>query len=206
MKRPTKYGHRLTHNLGRRWGLFWSRVCRRAPALCRFLEGARKAIFRFDPEILEAQSAALCLSAAVRLGFRALRIEDDLSSSALLTSLLPFWAWSLLFALLGLSHVAGLATGRLTWRATSAMAGVLVWSFVAVMITLDGIIGLGTAFFPIIAISEAWIYLRLTTCCFSSEGSKYSSLSRAGAASESVPTDAEKVGGRRHEIAETAEA
>lgn len=205
MKRSAKYGHRLTHNLRHRWSLFWLRVCRRAPTLCRFLESARKAIFRFDPEILEVQSAALCGCAAVRLGFRALRVEDDLSSAALLTSLLPFWAWSLLFALMGLSHVGGLVTGQVTWRATSAMVGVLVWSFVATMMTLDGLSGLGTALFPVMAISQAWVYLRLTTCCFSSEGLKHSLLSHSGAASESIPMDAEKVGGRRREMAETAD-
>lgn len=175
MRRSTKakfkrdFGHGLTHCVRLYRRRFWSKVCERSPALCRSLEKGRKAIFRFDPEILEVQSAALCLSAALRLGFRTLWGESNLSSSGPLTNLLPLWVWSLPFALMALGHVVGLATGRLSWRATSAMLGVLVWSFVAVMMMLDGLSGPGTVLFPIVAISEAWIYLRLTTCCFSTD-------------------------------------
>ena len=181
------------------WRLFWTRFCERLPSLCCFLEDGRKAVFRFDPEVLEAQSAALCGCAALRLGLRALWGQSNLSSSAPLTSLLPFWVWSLLFALMGLSHVVGLATGRLSWRATGAMLGVLVWSFVAVMMTLDGLTGPGTVLFPIVAISEAWIYLRLTTCC-SKDGFEDLPTSHLNAGNARVSINDERINGEKAEV------
>ena len=207
-----KRGHKqgLTYRVRLYRRRFWSKVCEQAPALCRSLENGRKAVFRFDPEILEAQSAALCLSASVRLSYRALWGENTPSNSGPLTNLLPLWVWSLLFALMALSHIAGLATGRLSWRATSAMAGVLVWSFVAVMMTLDGLTGPGTVLFPIVAISEAWTYLRLTTCCFSDDEFQDVAVSRLGVTSENRSmnderANGEKVEARRGEIAETVD-
>ena len=151
------------------WRLFWRRVCQRSPQLCRWLEAGRKAIFRFDPEALEAQIAALSLGAAIWLGLRALHITQNMPAAHLLLSLLPAWVWATLFTTMGLSHIGALATNRLRWRAGSAMLGVLAWSFVAGLMVLDGMIGPGTALFPIVACSEAWVYLRLTTCCFTKD-------------------------------------
>ena len=153
------------------WRLFWSRVCQRSPQLCRWLEQGRKAIFRFDPEVLEAQVAALSLGAAIWLGLRALHITQNMPAAHLLLNLLPAWVWATLFTTMGLSHIGALAISHLPWRAGSAMLGVLAWSFVAVLMVLDGMIGPGTALFPVIACSEAWVYLRLTTCCFAADSS-----------------------------------
>ncbi len=166
---PWEWKRHAWRRARRFWRDFWRRVCQRSPNLCRVLEAGRKAVFRFDPEALEAQIAALSLSAAIRLWFRALRVSGDLSEAHLLTSLLPYWAWALLFAAMGLSHVAALATSHLRWRALSAMAGVLAWSFVSVLMMLDGMTSPGTVLFPVIACSEAWVYLRLTTCCFTED-------------------------------------
>ena len=49
------------------------------------------------------------------------------------------------------------------------MLGVLIWSFVSVLMMLDALNSPGTVLFPIIALSEAWVYLRLTTGCFESD-------------------------------------
>lgn len=181
---------RLASGRARRfWRNFWRRVCQRSPNLCRFLEAGRKAIFRFDPEALEAQIAALSLSAAIRLWFRALRVSGELSEAHLLTSLLPYWAWALLFAGMALSHVVALATNHLRWRALSAMAGVLAWSFVSVLMMLDGMTSPGSVLFPVIACSEAWIYLRLTTCCFTEDSASATSSDAGDVAGESVAGD-----------------
>lgn len=151
------------------WRGFWTSVCERSPNLCRWLEAVRKATFRYDPEALEAQIAALSLGAAVWMVAKTLRVSGTASVAHLLMSLLPWWFWVTLFAGMGASHVAALAANHLQWRAMSAIAGVLAWSFVAVLMMLDGIVGPGTALFPVIAVSEAWVYLRLTTCCFATD-------------------------------------
>ena len=153
----------------RLWRSGWSWICRRSPHLCAWLESGRKVVFCFDPEVLEAQIAALSLVVAIRWMFRVLRDTDLSSLTLLLTSLLPLWAWALLFGFMGLGHIIGLAVNRLQWRASSAMLGVLIWSFVSVLMMLDGLNSPGTVLFPIIALSEAWVYLRLTTCCFESD-------------------------------------
>ena len=152
--------------LRRRWRNWWRWVCERSPSLCLSLESARKTMFRFDPEVLEVQIAALSLSAAVRLGFRALGASGRAFEDALLTNLLPFWAWAALFGSMGVGHLVALAMRRLEWRATGAMLGVLAWSFVSTLMLLDGLTSPGTVLFPVIALSQAWVYLRLTTCCF----------------------------------------
>ena len=150
----------------RRWRNWWRWVCERSPGLCLSLESARKTVFRFDPEVLEVQIAALSLSAAVRLMFRALGASGHTFEDTLLTNLLPFWAWAALFGGMGVGHLVALAMRRLEWRATGAMLGVLAWSFVSVLMLLDGLASPGTVLFPVVALSEAWVYLRLTTCCF----------------------------------------
>ena len=158
----------LRLNRQRRWQTLWRGVCQRAPNLCRLLELGRKIIFRFDPEVLEAQIAALALSVAIRWVFRALHIGDASSVTQLLICLLPLWAWAILFGMMGTAHIIGLMTNCLRWRASSAMLGVFTWSFVSVLMMLDGLTGPGTVLFSIIALSEAWVYLRLTACCFDS--------------------------------------
>lgn len=174
MKRVFRFGQRVSGCLslrpvGRFWRSFWTSVCERSPNLCRRLEAIRKTIFRYDPEALEAQIAALCLGAAVWMVAKNLRVSGTASVAHLLMSLLPWWFWVTLFAGMGLSHISALALNHLQWRAMSAIAGVLAWSFVAVLMMLDGIIGPGTTLFPVIAASEAWVYLRLTTCCFATD-------------------------------------
>ena len=156
----------LRLKLRRRWRNWWRWVCARSPALCLRLESARKAMLRFDPEVLEVQIAALALSAATRLTFRALGATGATFEDTLLTNLLPFWAWAILFGAMGVGHIVALGVRRLAWRAFSAMMGVLIWSFVSVLMLLDGLINPGTVLFPVVALSEAWVYLRLTTCCF----------------------------------------
>ena len=152
--------------LRRRWRNWWRWVCQQSPGLCLSLESARKTVFRFDPEVLEVQIAALSLSAAVRLTFRALGATGPTFEDTLLTNLLPFWAWAALFGGMGVGHLVALAMRRLEWRATGAMLGVLAWSFVSVLMLLDGLASPGTVLFPVVALSQAWVYLRLTTCCF----------------------------------------
>ena len=156
----------LRLQLRRRWRNWWRRVCERSPGLCLQLESVRKKMFRFDPEVLEVQIAALALSAAVRLIFRALATSGQKFEDTLLTNLLPFWAWAILFGVMGVGHILALGARRLSLRASIAMMGVLIWSFVSVLMLLDGLTSPGTVLFPIVAFSEAWVYLRLTTCCF----------------------------------------
>ena len=147
----------------RRWQALGKWVCQRSPDLCLRLECVRKAVFRYDPEVTEVQVAALALCAAVRLSFRALGGAGHTFEDALLTNLLPFWSWALLFGSVAIGHLVALFKGHLRWRAVVAMLGFLTWSFVSVLMLLDGLTSPGTVLFPVVALCEAWVYLRLMT-------------------------------------------
>ena len=170
------------------WQALWKWVCRRSPDLCLRLECVRKAVFRYDPEVTEVQVSALALSAAARLGFRALGGAGHTFEDALLTNLLPFWAWALLFGGVASGHLVALFKGRLGWRAVIAMLGFLTWSFVSVLMLLDGLTSPGTVLFPVVALCEAWVYLRLTTYSFELDSSSMNDatgeMSGAGSVSE----------------------
>ena len=180
--------HSAQRKSRRRWQALGKWVCQRSPDLCLRLECVRKAVFRYDPEvteITEVQVVALALCAAARLGFRALGGAGHTFEDALLTNLLPFWAWALLFGSVASGHLVALIRGRLGWRAIIAMLGFLTWSFVSVLMLLDGLTSPGTVLFPVVALCEAWVYLRLTTCSFESNSTNGATGEMSGAGSVS---------------------
>lgn len=138
-------------------------LCGLWPPLCSGLEHLRRAAFRFDPESLEFQTGALALSVGLWLSLASARPGPN---QALLGRLgAPLWPtplWGIAFAALGLAQIAALGRARLRVRCGCAMIGFGLWMFLFVLAILDPVPGLGVALFPLLALSEAWVYLRLS--------------------------------------------
>ena len=164
--------HSMQRKSRRRGQALGKWVCQRSPDLCLSLERARKAMFRYDPEVTEVQVAALALCVATRLGFRALGgvgysfdRRATYEPAAVLGVGAALWYRG--------NRASCGAESRDVWDGVPpvAMLGFLMWSFVSVLMLLDGLTSLGTVLFPVVALCEAWVYLRLTTCSFELDSS-----------------------------------
>ena len=145
----------------------WSRscqakLCRLWPPLCVALSRWRSGLFRFDPEVLELQTGIMALA----LGLYLLGSPDQWGHrpsnfSLMLLRLWPAPVWAGLFIVVGGAQIAALGRTWMLARWACAMSGFCLWSFVAILLALDGLPGPSVSVFPVIALSEAWVYLRL---------------------------------------------
>lgn len=139
-----------------------ARLCCLWPPLCAVLARLRQAAFRFDSQSLELQTGALAISVGLWLALPPIRPGQ---SAALLGRLgahlwpVPFWGAA--FALVGFAQILALRRERVRARCLCAMSGFCLWAFLFVLAVLERVPGLGVALFPLIALSEAWVYLRL---------------------------------------------
>lgn len=141
---------------------FFLGVCAWWPRIPQVLACLRRAAFRFDPESLEFQTGLLALALGVWLLVLPTQWQHRPSNFSLM--LLRLWSaplWASLFLLIGGAQLAALSQSRLTLRCACAMTGFCLWSFVAVLLAMDGLPGPSVSLFPVIALSEAWVYLRL---------------------------------------------
>jgi hypothetical protein len=143
---------------------FWRCLCRKRPTLCRSLGEVRCALFQYDPEPIEIQTALIAAACGLWISYFGYYPEPIKSEIyRLLTALLPDWSWAITFVLLGISQSLALWKGQLAWRAASAMLSFGVWSFMAALLIVNVAPGPATVIIPIVALSEGWVYLRLTT-------------------------------------------
>ncbi|MDQ3812762.1 MAG: hypothetical protein M3347_02280 [Armatimonadota bacterium] len=157
----------LTNTLIKPLSSFWRGTCRCHPVLCQDLASIRRAIFQYDPEPLEVQTAVIAVGSALWvswLGYRPGGTQGTESAVyRLLTSLFPDWSWAVTFVWLGILQTVALVKNRMAWRTVSAMLSFVVWAFISVLLIVSLEPGPATVIFPVIALSEAWVYLRLTT-------------------------------------------
>ena len=143
----------------RRYG---ARLCCLWPPLCVVLARLRQVAFRFAPESLELQTGALAISVGLWLALASAKPGQNAALLGRLgTHLWPVPLWGVAFAFVGLAQILALRRERVRARCLCAMSGFCLWAFLFVLAVLDGVAGLGVALFPLIALSEAWVYLRL---------------------------------------------
>lgn len=139
------------------------RLCRLCPSLCSGVSQLRRVAFRFDPESLELQTGVMALALGLWLLGAPSHPEQRPSNFGLmLLRLWPAPVWASLFLVVGAFQMAALTRSGVRARCVCAMSGFLLWSFVAVLLALDGLPGPSVSVFPIVALSEAWVYLRLS--------------------------------------------
>jgi hypothetical protein len=145
---------------------FWVLLCRGCPPLCAALAAWRQSLFRYDPEVLEVQTAVMAVGAGLWIALPGYHPDrGGWGVYELLIRTLPDWAWSLTFVCLGVMQTLALCKRWTAWRAVSAMLSFVVWSSLSVLLVVDLSPGPATVIFPVIALSEAWVYLRLASRC-----------------------------------------
>ena len=163
-------------NALRQWGTWrrWARsatkrctlsLCCLWPPLCSGLTRLRRVAFRFDPKSLELQTGALSISAGLRLGVASIiPSQSEVLLGNLATHLWPAPSWGVAFAFVavGLTQIVASLRGRARLRCVCAMCGFCLWAFLFVLAVVGTVPGLGVALFPLIALSEGWVYLRLS--------------------------------------------
>lgn len=150
---PHRHREERAHRVG---------ICRMWPPLCEVLTRWRRGVFRFDPEGLELQTGVMALA----LGLYLLCSPDQWGQRSsnfglMLLRLWPAPVWACLFIGVGGAQMVALNRAWMTVRCLCAMSGFCLWSFVAILLALDGLPGPSVSVFPVIALSEAWVYLRL---------------------------------------------
>lgn len=139
------------------------RLCCLWPPLCSGLARLRQVVFRFDPESLELQTGLLALSVGSWLSLASLKPgQSEVLLGRWGAHLWPASLWGAAFALVGVAQIIALGRARVRVRCACAMSGFCLWSFLFVLAILDAVPGLGISLFPFIALSEAWVYLRLS--------------------------------------------
>lgn len=139
------------------------RLCCLWPPLCSGLARLRQVVFRFDPESLELQTGVLALSVGGWLAWASLRSgQSETLLGRLGAHLWPTPLWAAAFTLVGAAQISALGRARVRVRCRCAMSGFCLWMFLFILAVLDAVPGLGVALFPFIALSEAWVYLRLS--------------------------------------------
>lgn len=125
---------------------------------------------RYDPEALEAQTSLAAMCAGLWFGWMNTPLPTVPPSLYAEAGVCRFWGAALI--LLGGAQAVALWSKRMRWRAASAMIGVGLWSGATVLLLGGAAAGRGSdgpsanlagALFPLIALSEAWVYLRLRT-------------------------------------------
>lgn len=162
-------------NAPRRWGTRRRRAkiatkrcalisCRLWPLLCSGLTRLRRAAFRFDPQSLELQTGALAISAASRLGVASITPGQTEPLLGRLGALwpAPAWAVAVAFGLVGLTQIVASLFARARLRCVCAMCGFCLWAWVFALAVVGTVPGLGAALCPVIALSQGWVYLRLS--------------------------------------------
>lgn len=139
------------------------RLCCLWPPLCSGLARLRQVVFRFDPESLELQTGVLALSVGFWLALASLKAgQSEVLLGRWGAHLWPASLWGMAFALVGAAQVIASGRARVRVRCVCAMSGFCLWAFLFVLAVLDAVPGLGISLFPSIALSEAWVYLRLS--------------------------------------------
>ena len=141
-------------------------LCCLWPSLCLGCTRLRRTAFRFDPESLELQTGTLALSVGLWLALAWLKPGQSAVLGRLGAHLWPALGWGAAFALVGLSQIIASVRARVRVRCLCAMSGFCLWAFLFILAVLDAAPGLGVALFPFIALSEAWVYLRLSLPSF----------------------------------------
>ena len=142
----------------------WRCLCSKRSAWCRALNEVRCALFQYDPEPIEIQTALIAVGCGLWVSWFGYHpVLGKAEVYRLLTDLLPQWTWALTFVLLGICQSLSLWQGQIACRALSAMLSSLLWSFVAVLLWMDRAPGPAIVIIPVVALSEGWVYLRLTT-------------------------------------------
>jgi len=144
------------------------RLCGLWPPLCLGLARLRQIVFRFDPESLEFLTGVLALNVGSWLASPSLRPGSLRPGQS--EALLGRWGahvwlvslWGVAFVLVGVAQILALGRTRVRVRCLCAMSGFCLWASLFVLAVLDAVPGLGISLFPFIALSEAWVYLRLS--------------------------------------------
>lgn len=156
---PVRKGRTHPRTWPRRCGAL---LCRLWPRGCELLARWQRGAFGFDPESVEFQTGVMAL--ALGLWLLLLPNEWGNRSSNFRLMLLRVWPavlWASLFLGVGVAQMMALGRSHLKGRCACAMSGFFLWSFVAILLTLDGLPGPSAFMFPVVALSQAWIYLRL---------------------------------------------
>ena len=142
----------------------WQRFCRSYPDFCLMVDNVRRSIFQYDPETLEAQKGIMAVATGLWVIWAGYWPHEAFSSPVyqLLMRFLPDWLWCGIFVSVGLAQITAMNWSKVCWRAASAMLSFILWSFIAALLALDTTPGPGIVVFPILALSDAWVYLRLT--------------------------------------------
>jgi hypothetical protein len=128
------------------------------------LDKVRCALFQYDPEPIEVQTALITLACGWWMSYFGYHPTPAKSEVYRLpTELLPDWSWAVTLIVLGLSQSLALCKGQMVWRAASAMLSSAVWSFMAALLIVEAAPDPAMVIIPLVALSEGWVYLRLTT-------------------------------------------
>jgi hypothetical protein len=138
-------------------------ICQAHPALCTAARDLCQLLFQYDPEALEIQKA--CMSTGTGIWIMWAGYEKQLDGSALyvlLKHLLPDWIWGLIFVAIGVFQMVALKRNAIQCRASGAMMSFVLWSFITALLTVTVTPSPITPIFALLALSDAWLYLRIT--------------------------------------------
>lgn len=123
----------------------------------------RESFYKYRPEPLEFQGALISFFVVVWVGwpFSHQFSQFDSDMYRALVEILPHPVLGLWFFSLFLFHIYGLFRNNLRFRRVSAFLGSITWILFTTVYVLDSINAPSVLVFPVIALSQMWVYLRL---------------------------------------------
>ena len=122
----------------------------------------RQHVFSYDPEPIEYQTIAMSLLSGIWVAWPIHRkVIEDSAAYMSLTHHLPPAYWGAFWILVASLKIYGIIHRASVIRKIGSFLGAILWIIASYVILSSAVPGPAIIVFPIIAVSQAWVFIRL---------------------------------------------